>query len=298
MPPLDTIADRQAQWSVSANHLKGIVDKARWAVFLLSVAGALLAALASQLGGSTLGGGALASDPRAWVAIAAAVSLAFATFFTQRLLGTEHVTAWVRARAISEALKREAYKYAAGGQPYQDPDPAKNTAALEQERIRIENDGTDLLGKLIAATGPGSTPRAPLSKDEYLAQRVNGQIAWYNRRASEYRSAATWLRRVEFCLAVTATALTAIASVAGKSPLFGVPFDIAALTAVLTTVAGAVLAHVEAQRYDFLVMTYLATARRLEDRRNGSQDPWPTFVRECEDILKEENTSWIAKWTK
>ena len=65
--------------------------------------------------------------------------------------------AWVRARAISERLKREAYKYAAGGEPYTDADPAKNTAALEKERIRIEDDGTDLLGKLIAATDLGST---------------------------------------------------------------------------------------------------------------------------------------------
>ncbi|HTF01150.1 MAG TPA: hypothetical protein VK621_21265, partial [Bradyrhizobium sp.] len=47
------------------------------------------------------------------------------------------------------------------------------------------------------------------------------------------------------------------------APLWGVQFDFAAFTAVLTTVAGAVLAHVEASRFDFLVTTYLATARGL-----------------------------------
>ena len=77
----------------------------------------------------------------------------------------------------------------------------------------------------------------------------------------------------------------------------GLPIDAAAFTAVLTTLAGAVLAHVEASRYDFLVMTYRATARRLQDRLDGSQQPWSDFVNDCENILATENTSWIAKWT-
>jgi len=46
------------------------------------------------------------------------------------------------------------------------------------------------------------------------------------------------------------------------------------------------------------VTTYLATARRLENRRNRSQEPWSDFVNDCESILATENTSWIAKWTK
>ena len=49
MAQLDTIADRQAQWSETANQLKSTIDKARWAVFVLSILGALAAALASQM---------------------------------------------------------------------------------------------------------------------------------------------------------------------------------------------------------------------------------------------------------
>ena len=50
MVPLDTIADRQAGWSVTADNLKAEVDRSRWAVFAFSVLGALLATLASQMG--------------------------------------------------------------------------------------------------------------------------------------------------------------------------------------------------------------------------------------------------------
>ena len=74
--------------------------------------------------------------------------------------------------------------------------------------------------------------------------------------------------------------------------------DLAALTAVLTTLGGAILAHVEASRYDFLVMTYRATGRRLQDRKDGPQQPWSAFVSDCENILAAENTSWIAKRTR
>jgi hypothetical protein len=96
---------------------------------------------------------------------------------------------------------------------------------------------------------------------------------------------ATCLRRTEFGLALAATLITAIASVTGKSThIFNIHFDIAAMTAVLTTVAGAVLAHAEASRFDIRVTTYLATARRLEDRKGGSRTALSALVNDCENI--------------
>jgi SMODS and SLOG-associating 2TM effector domain 1 len=57
----------------------------------------------------------------------------------------------------------------------------------------------------------------------------------------------------------------------------------------LTTIAGAVLAHIEAMRCDFLVMTYRATARRLSaeianigDVNTLSAEQWSDFVNRCE----------------
>jgi hypothetical protein len=242
----------------------------------------------------------VAHNPRAWVAIAAAISLAFATFFTQRLLGADHVTAWVRARAISEALKREAYKFATGAAPYNDANAATNEALLDTQRRAIEADGDDLTGKLVRATAPSSVPKTTLTLDEYRNLRVTAQAnAFYRPRAEQYKTAAARLRHTEFALALLATAITAVASLAGKSaPIFGIQLDFAAFTAVLTTLGGAVLAHVEASRYDFLAMTYTATARRLEDRLTRPPASASDFVNDCETVIANENTSWIAKWTK
>jgi hypothetical protein len=299
MAVLDTVADRQAEWSATANELKSTIDHARTMVFLLSITGAVLAAVASQMN-DPAPGVTLAGNHRAWVAILAALALAIGTFFSQRLLGAGQVTAWVRARAISEALKREAYKFATGAAPYNDADAAKNEALLDQQRGTIERDGDDLEDQLATATGPGSTPRVALTLDDYRTGRVLGQAKGYYRpNARKYRQAARRLRQLEFSLALLATIFTAVAGVAGKSaPVFGIELDFAAFTAVLTTIGGAILAHVEASRYDFLAMTYTATARRLEERLNAPVSSPSEFVNDCEGVIANENSSWIAKWTK
>jgi predicted GTPase len=41
MTVLETVADRQARWSVTADALKATIDQARRSVFVLSIPGAL-----------------------------------------------------------------------------------------------------------------------------------------------------------------------------------------------------------------------------------------------------------------
>ena len=293
MTALAETADRQALWSSTAGLLKRRVETARWVTFAFSILGALLAAIASQLN----------DPPRMYFAIAGAVLLAVVSFVTSRLLGGLQITRWVRARTASEALKREAYKYAASVRPYDDP--LKRDAALNIERERIERDIDDLLALAVSNAKAGSAPRDRLSRDEYVAGRLRDQIdRFYLPKANANKNIAVSLRWVEFSLALAATIITAMVGVAGKE-LFGIKFDFVALTAVLTTIAGAVLAHLEATRSDFLVMIYRATARRLSaemantgDVNALSAEQWSDFVNRCEAIISDENTSWVSKWTK
>ena len=290
---------RAATWSETANHLKARLDFVRWLVFGLSIAGALAAAIASQI----------PVDPNSGVPAHAiftalgTVLLAAVAFISNRLLRDTEVQAWVRARAASEALKREAFKYATQAHPY---DSATADQALKAERDKIEKDLDDLADREVSPTREGSAPRAMLTPPQYREQRVLSQAKQFFRpKALAYRKTATRLRSIEFALALAATIITALAGVMGKSmPFAGVNFDVAALTAVLTTVSGAVLAHIEASRYQHLVTSYLATARRLEDVDTGfaaatsDTNSWSDFVNKCEEIIAAENTSWVAKWTK
>jgi hypothetical protein len=294
MTAMDEIASRETFWSSTADTLKTRLEIARWITFAFSILGALFAAIASQL-----------NDPsRRYFAIAGAVLLAVVTFVTPRLLSGPQITNWLRARNAAEALKREAYKYAACAAPYDNE--LNQDVALNDERERIERDVDDLLASAVSSANLGSTPAHKLSRDEYIAGRVRNEIErYYLPKANKNLKIAIRLRWIEFGLALAATVVTAAVGVAGTSPLFGITFDFVALTAVLTTIAAAVHAHLEASRSDFLAMIYRATARRLgaEIAKTGNVDAlsphdWSAFVNRCEAIIAEENTSWAAKWTK
>ena len=290
---LQSVAEIQGKWSETANRLKAGYQQVRWLTFVLAIAGALLAAIASQFDGR----------PRGVLAITSAVLFAVVSFLTARRLDGLHATAWVRARAASEALKRAAYKFAARAAPYDDP--ALRSAQFNKEAQQIEQDVDDLLGRQVSGP-PGSAPVDMLTPAEYVEKRVKQQVdGFFEPKALALKATADRLRRIEFLLALTTTCITAIVGLANKELVGGLKFDFVALTAVLTTISGAILAHIEASRYDFTVTAYRATARRLRDAlREMPVDPvvpspaWSAFVDRCETILAQENNSWVAKFGK
>jgi hypothetical protein len=288
---LETVAESQGQWSATATALKKSYERARLMVFGLSTSAALLAAISSQA----------EQTPRRVLAIASTICMALVTFLTVRLLDSKHTQGWVRVRAASEALKREAYRYAAQAAPYDSADT--RDALLQTEVRKIENEIEDFLGARKPA-GPSSVPRNPISPQEYIDARVKNQISkFFEPKATQAQAAARKMRTIEFALAMATTVITAIMSVVDKHT-FG-SFDVVALTAVFTTLSGAIIAYIEASRYDFTVQSYRATARRLRDElTNQPANPqpgtpaWSEFVERCEAILREENNSWIAKFSK
>ena len=109
----ERVASGQGQWSATAGTLKAAYETARRWVLVLTVFGALFAAVASQLPDG------LARECAAFVGAAA---LALAGLVSQRGLGPDRAARWARARGASEALKRLAYEYAAQAAPYDDPE--------------------------------------------------------------------------------------------------------------------------------------------------------------------------------
>src|SRR5258708_39725688 len=107
--------------------------------------------------------------PRYYIAIGSSLLLAVVSLLPGRLMGSEHVSAWVRARAASEALKREAFKFAARAAPYDES--ANRVQRLNEERERIERDVDDILDRAVAS-GPGRTPTTDVTPDEYVRTRV------------------------------------------------------------------------------------------------------------------------------
>jgi hypothetical protein len=141
-----------------------------------------------------------------------------------------------------------------------------------------------------------------ISPADYVKKRVIVQAEWHERKAVIARKSARRWRAIEFVLALVTAVITAVVGWLDKNQLG--PFDFIAFTAVLTTLSGTILAYIEASRYDFIVSTYRATARRLrleESIAPGTNAParqWSSFVNRCEGILQDQNNSWVAKFSQ
>ncbi|TQM31395.1 DUF4231 domain-containing protein [Nocardia bhagyanarayanae] len=297
---------RRMRWARAADAAKRRADRVRVAVLCLSGVGAIAtAATATVLRTSGL--------PQLVVAALGAVCLALGTFLAAHFLTPAELRRWTRARAVAENIKQVIYRFRAGARPFRDDD-----ALLRLHRAvgEIEESADDLLPFLTSngadAAGFAASPPPPaLTPDEYVRDRVQGQITgYYDRRAREYAARARRLRGVALLLGVAATLVAALGAVlVGASSGSGRTTWAANLSpwvAVLTTLGAGVAGYLAGRRYEFLVMSYSATARRLgqllrEWRAEGSptdEPRWTAFVDDCETVIAQQNETWVAKWAE
>ncbi|HET6438306.1 MAG TPA: DUF4231 domain-containing protein [Anaeromyxobacter sp.] len=298
---LESLWRRRLAWSTAAGKLKSRLAAARIWGLTLSSSGAALTAAAITV---------VPEQARAPCAVLGAVLLAVATLVTKQLVTVDAVRAWTRARSVSEALKAEVWLYRARADRYGGPDAAQR---LSDETQKIENQALDLERYLAAVELPAQLPDSkrpppPMSQEEWVKARVLGQAEGYYRQAA--RAMARRLavfRGVEFGLGLFAAASGAAVawlSSQGDASLHRASTPLAPWVAVLTTIGGAIAAHIAASRYDFLVMSYHATARRLESLVErwrsvgapGEGKGWSEFVNACEAAISVENEGWLAKW--
>ncbi|MGZ4618278.1 MAG: DUF4231 domain-containing protein [Frankiaceae bacterium] len=287
-PAIAPIADwawqRQSVWSQTADQLKSGPTQARQLRLALTVAGGALALAGSQLK-------PVSAAAAIGVAVLAAVVLAGVGLLSGRQ-NVEQVRQWTRARSVSEALKTEVFLFLTHCGDYAGADGEQR---LEAEVQRLEREAGDLLRYTIGAQ-PKTRPLPPVQDvNSYLRVRVReSQIEhYYVRNADKLSHRLRIAKWVEVTLALAAAALAATAAVSA---------NLAAWAAVLATAAGAVAAHVAAERYEFLWIEYSRTAselRRLADRRtapDGRPLSENELVMKCEDVISVQNQAWMAKW--
>jgi hypothetical protein len=272
-------------------------ERARQICFVLSILAALLAALASQLPEASNG----AVDYRLWLSVTSSCMLAVVAVITAQQLSTKRMHDWIHSRAVSEAFKRIAYTYAAQAAPYE-----LNTTRAHEFSSAVASIMSSLneLAPDPRAAKTGKTPqKIYASAQEYLLARPKAQSAHYRTAARKCADRAARLRSAEFVLALVCAVITAAIGVAGKVSLGGeISFDFVALTGVLTTLSGSILAYREASRADFLSKSFAAAADELDvliaALPNDTPYPgpdWSAFVQKVENVLATENSAWLAK---
>jgi hypothetical protein len=275
---------QQSVWSQTANRLKRSLDLARGTALSLTITGAVLATLATQVATlSSVAGRALA--------LAAAIAVGLVPLL-RRLGGRTAVQDWTRARSVSEALKSEVFVFLAGVAPYRDGD-----RELQDRTDALLRDGGDLL-RHTAGIEPVQRELPPVHDvHTYSVERLAQQIdRFYRPKAEQLGRRLSLVRTAEAALGVLAVVLAAVAATQQLSRA-------AAWIAVVTTVTAALTAHAAAARYEYQMIEYLRTAAELERLRalrdrfvgkgiEGEDD----FVQQSEHVISIQNEAWMAKW--
>ena len=213
---------------------------------------------------------------------------------------------WYEARAVAESVKSIAWRYAVGGEPFQEaysPDELQAVvttrfgdiqtdlsqyhapdAVLQQHRVTPAMD---------AVRGLPLTAR----KQAYREGRVANQQGWYLRKSRfNHRRAlqAHWTLIVVEVLAVFAALLPI-----GLAALHIFPLNLQSLAANIA-VGGA--AWMQAKRYEDLDVSYKVTAKELaqvsKDIENQQDESaWARFVENAEGSMSREHQLWRATRT-
>ena len=113
------------------------------------------------------------------------------------------------------------------------------------------------------------------------------------------------VRQYEALLARTRAVNLGLGALAVVLGVLGTTGWTAGWVAAITTMTAAIAAYVYAGRYQYLIVSYQATARQLDALKSrwavlGSPEADPAarsqFVHECEDAISIENNAWMATW--
>jgi hypothetical protein len=269
------------RWSKAADTAQKSLNWWRLSNLSLLVVGAVIAAFAAQTW--------LVSAAAAALAAVSAALLGAAGFVQASMLTSENTSRWIGARAASEALKAETYRYLAGVKPYAAADRAER---LQAQFDTVQTRSTDLLvGHQLAAADDRGLPPVRTFED-YRKERAQAQADWHRGKIAEHMGTARKLRFWQLGATAAGAVLAAVAAAVPGAHL-------AAWTAAATTIAAAFATHIAATQHQRIAASYAATADQLQrlvdgvDPKTATADQQAQFVADVERVLAVQNNGWV-----
>lgn len=137
-----------------------------------------------------------------------------------------------------------------------------------------------------------------MQPEEYLQQRVDDQIDWYDRKSRGAQGRYKFLRVLEICVAASIPVISGFASSIEK--LIPNPMLVVALAGVLLTVIAGLLSL---YRYQEVWVNYRAVCESLRREKfffltrtppYDGPSPLPLLVERAEALMSQENNSWTS----
>ncbi len=246
-----------------------------------------------------------------------AIAIALATFAGSKVLNNDLEKTQLKARATAEALKVQAFLYSMKAPPYS----GKNAEKVLFKRVEIilkevgsitpelstvtkskKSRFATIIGYLYLGTKAPNVEnrwiqrfKEDMTFDEYVEERVNGQIHGYYRvKAAQFQRTINNANAATLIFGFLGIAIGTIG--ATTSP------GISMWIGLLSTGTASIASYIHAGKYEYLLMSYVSTASQLEllsARFQSMTDPSEymrqRFVSETETIFAAEHNSWISE---
>jgi hypothetical protein len=287
---LEFIWNQYRTFAQTSSEQKKLITKWRMLVLVFTITGALLGVLSQNL--TILHMGMMDMMARILGALSG-LSLSLAAYAGSQILTDEKEKLWIRARSAGEAFKSETYLYLLKAKPY-DVANAKNQLFKRAEELIKAT--SDVQTTPLDITLPGSQPPSDLTIDKYMEDRVKAQIyKYYLPTARKYDRITKRSKNISFILGF-------ISIILGTAGGLGFTEYSSVWIPFLGALTGSVAAYISSNRYQYLVVSYQATAKRLMmliaqwsqlDRNNLEEQG--AFVSDCEKVFSMESGAWMAE---
>jgi hypothetical protein len=277
-------------WDATAIAGQESQRKARNSALWLGIIGAALGASAALLSSRD-------DSISGYISMTAAIALAISAWLGRELLSQDRESGWMRARILTEALKRECWYCMMGIGSYASDSAARD---LQAKAGRFFSN-TGLERQPIDSKSEIELPKHE-SIDDYISERAQDQIDYYEGAAERHGTALSKLKKWSYVLGIAGVALGVIGARVNAAQV---------IIPVATTGAAAVAAWIQAGRRAPMIILYQETAAQLRlgiaywtdsaHKRSAmsKSDRAATeaeFVEASEVTMARENNSWKAEW--
>lgn len=201
---------------------------------------------------------------------------------------------WKAGRAVAEAVKSLAWRFAVAGNPFPHDLPQARQELARQTAEVVRKHGQSLA---LDSSNPSATPQMaelrakpyPERRRQYVECRVRDQKTWYASRSRRNKDRASLWRGV-----LIVGEMLAILLAGGRAVGF---WDVDASGVMAAAVAGGA-AWLGVKQHETLRLSYGSAATNLalleEKLADTPEDEWAAAVAEAEEAIGHELSAWLA----
>ena len=194
---------------------------------------------------------------------------------------------------MAEALKTEIYLFISNTAPYDTNNKPEILIKKTEELLKqVEDLQTESISQEQKLK---DLPTEDLTVDGYIEKRVDDQIHnFYITRSDELKQKIKRNKNIGLSLGVFAVVLGGLGATGWT----------AGWVAVISTITASIAAYAYAGRYQYLIISYQATADKLErlctawkvkGKTDADKDEINKFILKCEEVISIENSAWMAE---